>query len=93
VFQHCEENVMWDVIKNAVTQLKDTLGIELPGLPVEVGSIDAASITEAATTATEGMTQSATTAVEGLTATAGEAVTAAGTRVTETVTGLTDAAR
>lgn len=84
---------MWDVIKNAVTQLKDTLGIEIPGLPIEVGSFDAASITEAATTATEGVTQSATTAVEGLAATAGEAATAAGAQVTETVSGMTDAAR
>lgn len=75
---------MWDVIKNAVTQLKDTLGIEIPGLPIEVGSVDTTSITEAATTATEGVTQSATTAVEDLTAPAGEGVTAAGTQVTET---------
>ena len=84
---------MWDVIKNAVTQLKDTLGIEIPGLPIEVGSVDAASITEAATTATDGVTQSATTAVEDLAATAGDAVTAAGTQVTETVSGITGAAR
>ena len=77
---------MWDVIKNAVTQLKDTLGVEIPGLPIEVGSVDAASITERVTAATEGVTASSATAVEDLTATAGDAVTAAGTQVTDTVT-------
>ena len=76
---------MWDVIKNAVTQLKDTLGIEIPGLPIEGGSVDAASIAEGVTAATEGVTASATTAVDDLTA-AGDAVTAAGTQVTDTVT-------
>lgn len=84
---------MWDVIKNAVTQLKDTLGIEVPELPIDVGSVDAASIAEAATTATDGVTEPATTAAEDLTATAGEAVTAAGTQVTETASGMTDVAR
>jgi hypothetical protein len=84
---------MWDIIKNAMTELKDALGIEIPGLPIEVGSVDAASIGEAATTAVEGVTESAATAAEDLTATAGEAVTAAGTRVTETVSGVTDATR
>jgi len=92
---------MWDVIKNAVTQLKDTLGVEIPGLPIEVGSIDTTSITESVTTATEGVTATATTAVENLTAAAGDAGTAAGTQITETVTetmtstvtGLTGAGR
>jgi hypothetical protein len=88
-----EEILMWDVIKNAVTELKDALGIEIPGLPSDVGSIDAASIGEAATTATEGVTQSATTAVEDLTATVGQAVTDAGTQVSETVSGIADAPR
>jgi hypothetical protein len=78
---------MWDVIKNAVTQLKDTLGIEIPGLPIEVGSVEATSITEAVTTATDGVTASAATAVEDLTATAGGAVTAASAQATETVSG------
>ena len=77
---------MWDVIRNAVTQLKDTLGVEIPGLPIEVGSVDVTSITEVVTTATEGVSASAATAVEDLTATAGDAVTAAGTQVTDTVT-------
>jgi len=84
---------MWEFVQNAVTQLKDTLGIEIPGLPDEVGSVDVASITEDATTATEGVTESATTAIADLTATAGEAVTAAGTQVPETVSGITDPAR
>jgi hypothetical protein len=84
---------MWDVIKNAVTELKDALGIEIPELPVDLGSLDVAGIGEVATTATEGVTQSATTAVEDLTGAAGEAVTAAGTQMTETVSGITHTAR
>jgi hypothetical protein len=84
---------MWDVIKNAVTQLKDTLGIEIPELPADLGSLDAAGIGEAATTAAEGAAASATGAVEGLTATAGQAVTDAGTQVTDAVSGLTGQAR
>jgi hypothetical protein len=84
---------MWDVIKNAVTQVKDALGIEVPELPVDLGSLDVAGIGEAATTAAEGVTASAPGAVEDLTATAGEAVTDAGTQVTDTVSGITDATR
>jgi hypothetical protein len=84
---------MWYVIKDAVTQLNDAVGIEIPGLPIEVGSVDTTSITEAVTTATEGVTASATTAVEDLTATAGDAVAAAGTQASETVSGITGAAR
>jgi hypothetical protein len=77
---------MWDVIKNAVTELKDALGIEIPGLPIDVGSVDAASIADAATTAAQGVTDSAAGAAEDLTA-------AADTPMTETVSGITDAAR
>jgi uncharacterized protein with GYD domain len=68
---------MWDVIKNAVTQVKETLGIEIPELPVDLGSFDAAGIGEAGTTAAETVTGSAAGVVEDLTATAGEAATAA----------------
>jgi hypothetical protein len=93
VIPWAEEILMWDVIKNAVTELKDALGIEVPGLPIDVGSLDAASIGEAATTAVEVVTQSATTAVEDLTATVGEAVTDAGTQGSETVSAITDTAR
>jgi hypothetical protein len=84
---------MWDVIKNAVTQVKDALGIEIPELPADLGSLDTAGIGEAVTTAAEGVTASATGAVEDLTATAVEAVTAAGPQVTDAVSGITDAAR
>jgi hypothetical protein len=51
---------MWDVFKNAVTGVKDALGIELPELPVDMGSLDAASIGEAATTAVQGVTETVT---------------------------------
>ena len=91
VHDYLEEIAMWNVITNVVTQLKDVLGVEIPGLPIEVGSVDVAGLGEAVTTATEDVTASATTAVEGLTAGAGDAVTAAGTRVTETVSDVTGA--
>ena len=84
---------MWDVIKNAVTQLKDTLGIEIPELPIDLGSVDAPSIGDAATTAAQGATEAAAGAVGDLTATAGEAVTSAGTQVTEAVAGVTATTR
>jgi len=67
--------------------------MEIPGLPVDLGSLDVAGIGEAATTAADGLTGAATGAVEDLTAAAGDAVTTAGTQLTDTVSGISDAAR
>jgi hypothetical protein len=83
---------MWESIKNAITAVKDTLGIELPELPVDLGSLDAASIGEAATTAVEGGTGSLTGVTDSVAA-AGESATAAAQGVSESVTGVTGAAR
>jgi hypothetical protein len=74
---------MWETIKNAVTSAKEALGIEIPGLPVDLGAIG-----ETVTGAVAGATESATGALDGVAA-AGEA--AAGD-VAQTVSGLPTAA-
>jgi hypothetical protein len=83
---------MWESIKNAITAVKDTLGIELPELPVDLGPLDAASIGEAATTAVQGVSESATGVTDAVAA-AGEATGAAVQDVTETVTGVAGTTR
>jgi hypothetical protein len=69
---------MWETIKNALMGVKEATGIEIPGLPADLGSLG-----ESATTALQSVTESATGAVEGA-ATATEAFTG--------VDGLTEAA-
>ena len=54
---------MWQALKNAVAGITESLGIEIPGLPV-----DLASVGETAATAAQGITESAAGAVDGLTA-------------------------
>ncbi|HEX7537975.1 MAG TPA: hypothetical protein VF391_13350 [Dermatophilaceae bacterium] len=87
---------MWETIKNALMGVKEATGIEIPGLPADLGSLG-----ESATTALQSVTESATGVVEGA-ATATEAftgvegVTEAAATATESVTGnlggVTDAA-
>jgi hypothetical protein len=64
---------MWELLKTAITGVKDALGIEIPELPLDVGSIDVGSIGEAAdvgsigeaaTTAVQDVSESATAAVD-----------------------------
>ena len=50
---------MWETLKNALVSLKDALGIELPGLPADLGSVG-----ETATTAIQDVADSATAAVD-----------------------------
>jgi hypothetical protein len=73
-------------------RVKDTLGIELPELPVDLGGLDAASIGETATTAVQGVSESATGVTDAVAA-AGEATGAAVQGVTETVTGVAGTTR
>jgi hypothetical protein len=54
---------MWDTIKNALSGVKDSTGIEIPGMPEDLGSIG-----ESATTAVQDVTESATGAVDGVAA-------------------------
>ena len=79
---------MWEAIKNALMSVKEATGIEIPGLPADLGSIG-----ESATTAVQTATESATGAIDGA-ATATEAVTGgiagageAAATATEAVTG------
>lgn len=50
---------MWETLKNALVGLREALGIEIPGLPVDLGSLG-----ESATTAVQDITETATTAVD-----------------------------
>lgn len=52
---------MWDTIKNALSSVKEATGVEIPGMPEDLGSIG-----ESATAAVQGVTESATGAVDGL---------------------------
>lgn len=52
---------MWETIKDAVANLKEALGIEIPGLPADLGAVG-----ETVTGAVGGITESATTALDGL---------------------------
>jgi hypothetical protein len=55
-----KETLMWEIIKNALISVKDATGIEVPGLPAdlgavaETGSAAAASLTESATAVIDG---------------------------------------
>ena len=60
---------MWEAIKNALVSVKEATGIEIPGLPADLGSIG-----ESATTVVQTATESATGAIDSA-ATASEAVT------------------
>ena len=53
---------MWAALKKAVAGVTESLGIEIPGLPIDLGGVG-----DAAATAAQGVTESATGAVEGLT--------------------------
>jgi hypothetical protein len=78
--------IMWDVIKTAVTGIKDALGIELPEIPVDLASLtDAADA--AVTTATESAAEVVGTATESL-----PDVTAVTDAATAGLTDVTDAA-
>ena len=57
-----EEILMWAALKKAVAGVTESLGIEIPGLPIDLGAVG-----DAAATAAQGVTDSATGAVEGLT--------------------------
>jgi len=56
---------MWETIKNALAGMKDASGIEIPGLPVDLGSLG-----ESADTAWQSVTESANGVVDGATSAA-----------------------
>lgn len=54
---------MWEALKNALIGVTDAVGLEIPGLPADLGSL-----AESATTAVQDVTDSATDLVDGATA-------------------------
>jgi len=50
---------MWEALKNALIGVKEALGIEIPGLPADLGSLG-----ETATTAIQDVADSATAVVD-----------------------------
>jgi hypothetical protein len=77
---------MWEAIKNALISVKDATGIEIPGLPADLGSLG-----ETATTAVQTVTESATGVMDGA-APAIEAVTGSVAGLGETAAGAVDSA-
>lgn len=53
---------MWEALKNALIGVKEALGIEIPGLPADLGSLG-----ESATTAVQDVTDSATAITDAIT--------------------------
>jgi hypothetical protein len=74
-----EEIEMWAALKKAVTGVTESLGIEIPGLPVDLGSLG-----DTVATATQGVTEAAAGSVDVLTA-VGDQVTGAAAGITENV--------
>ena len=77
---------MWESIKNALKGVKDATGIEIPGLPVDLGSIG-----DSAATAVQTLSESASDVIDGAAAaTDGVAGEVAG--ITETAATAVDSA-
>ena len=77
---------MWETIKNALMSVKDATGIEIPGLPEDLGSVG-----DTAATAVQTATESATGLIDGAGAAAGPATDGVAC-VTETVEGVGETA-
>ena len=69
---------MWEALKNALIGVKEALGIEIPGLPADLGSLG-----ESATTAVQDVTDSATAVVD-----EAAGVVDGSTAITDAITGL-----
>jgi hypothetical protein len=76
---------MWETIKNALITVKKATGIEVPGLPADLGSFG--SIGESAKTALQSVTESAAGASDGASS-APETVTSGVSGVAETAGGV-----
>ena len=75
---------MWAALKKAVAGVTESLGIEIPGLPIDLGAVG-----DAAATAAQGVTESATGAVEGLTGVS-ETLSGSVAGVTDSIAGAAD---
>jgi hypothetical protein len=70
---------MWAALKKAVTGVTESLGIEIPGLPVDLGSLG-----DTVATVTQGVTDTAAGSLDSLTP-VGDQVTGAAAGVTDNV--------
>lgn len=70
---------MWEALKKALARITEALGLEIPGLPADLGSL-----ADSATTAVEGVTESTTAAVDEVAA----AVVDGSTTITDAIAGL-----
>jgi len=70
---------MWETIKNALAGMKDASGIEIPGLPVDFGSLGESADTalQSVTESANGVVDSATSATEGVASSVAEAAPSA----------------
>ena len=73
---------MWAALKKAVTGVTESLGIEIPGVPVDLGAL-----TDTVSNVTQGVTETAAGSLDSLSA-AGDQVTGAAAAVTESVPDL-----
>ena len=73
---------MWAALKKAVTGVTESLGIEIPGLPVDLGSLG-----DSVATVTQGVTDTAAGSLDGLSA-VGDQVAGAAAGVTENVSDI-----
>lgn len=69
---------MWEALKNAIIGVKEAVGLEIPGLPADLGSL-----VESATTVVQDFTNSATGLVDEATS-----VVDGATAATDAITGL-----
>ncbi|MGV8850209.1 MAG: hypothetical protein ACOH16_11765 [Propionibacteriaceae bacterium] len=70
---------MWEALKNVFVGVKEALGIEIPELPIDLGTLG-----ETATTAVQDVADSATAAVDE----AAGGVVGGSTAITDAITGL-----
>ena len=77
---------MWEIIKNALISVKDATGIEVPGLPADLGAV-----AESGSAAAASLTESATAVIDGA-APAIEAVTGSVAGVSQTAADVVDSA-
>ena len=85
---------MWEAIKNALMSVKEAAGIEIPGLPADLGSIgdSAATAVQTATESATGVINGAGTATEAIAgdvAGAGETATTAVDSATQALPDIT----
>jgi len=88
---------MWESIKNALMSVKDATGIEIPGLPADLGSLgdSAATAVQTATESATGIMDGAAPAIESVTGGVGglsESVAGGVGGLSESVAGVGDAA-